>query len=431
MKSILRYIWRRFGFKRAWQGIKFRKLLRQWNVTKASLPVRAPTASPTVLIIPSDPVLLNSSRGDDAMLTAVMTYSRARWPDVRFVVATGGDVADAQAQTIGAQACRVFGVGLSYQQILEKLIALGPTHSVTIGADVLDGSYDPLFTAQLLITTDLLARTGVVCAVTGFSFSKAPYPGLKDIYNNFAPSVTFNLRDPVSYARFQSFTTAPATLVTDVAFLLSPNKETALVLENAAWIANQKAMGRKVIGVNIHPLILEPTERHNIQRVVTNFADILIPLMKEKSVSLVFMEHDFRGESADILCLKPLQESLAAQEAPHLYWPSTHMSAAELKATCSLLDMVISSRMHLMIGAIGVGTPVFGINYKDKMEGLLQHCELDTSYLCTAKELLADKSACLKKMARFVDDEPQIRQTLQDKQPTIKAMSSKNLVNLK
>jgi len=78
-----------------------------------------------------------------------------------------------------------------------------------------------------------------------------------------------------------------------------------------------------------------------------------------------------------------LPEDLAA----HTRILTETASAAELKALAGAVDLVVSGRMHLAIGALGMGVPAGGVVYQGKFEGLYQH--FDLSGLCLAPDALA------------------------------------------
>lgn len=364
------------------------------------------------------------------MISAVMHFCRETWPDARFVVLTAGDVADEQVRQAGAVPCRVLDGSLSFAETMTRIVSHEPTHCVTIGADVLDGSYDPVFSALLLMITDMLARRGVKCVVTGFSVSASPYPGLGTVFNETCQDIVFNLRDPVSFKRFGRLSRARCELVADVAFLLKPQMDSVLVRGVGDWVDVQRAKGRRIVGVNVHPLVLELVDRHEIDKVVRNLAALLIELVEEASLSLMLVEHDFRGTSADAHCLGPLYDLLEPRVGEFVFLSKDRLDAKEIKAAVSKFDGVISGRMHLMIASLGGGVPVFGIEYKEKMVGLLNHVGLSAESLTTAREIISDPVAVRQKLSVFLADLDATRAAVVAKGPALKAMSSLNFAGL-
>lgn len=429
MKNILRYIWRRSGLKAIYQDFKLARLVREWKGLNKFIANTRVDKNPTVIFInPPDPILITASRGDEAMLEAIVSFYRHKNPNVSFVLATANENGDEAVRKLGFTPCHTIGKKLSLPKDIKAILQHKPSLFITMGADVMDGSYDPIFSGYRFILADVMARLGIASLITGFSFSKAPARSLKEILNNFSKDVVINLRDPVSFQRFQNFSTAKASLVSDVAFLLPPNTQSASCQRISSWIQTQRKNNNKVIGINIHPLLLELKDRHQIGALVSQFAEIMASFSADKKVSLLFLEHDFRGASADANCFTPLAKELEKKGNVPFFWPNdVQLSAAELKQICTELDAVISGRMHLMIASLGVGTPVFGISYKDKMEGLMQHFGLDQACLCSAKDIMKTSQNALEKISSFFDRQQDIRQTISQALPSVIALSEANL----
>lgn len=427
--TFLRKVWRRSGLKSIYVSYKFHRQISSWRRARESGRISG-QGLPVIVLVPPDPLLFNASTGDMAMISVVMNYCRETWAEARFVVLTAGDVADEKVRQAGAIPCRVLDGRLSLTVAVTRIVSHEPTHCVTIGADVLDGSYDPVFSSLLLVITDMLARRGVRCVVTGFSVSAKPYPGLRAVFDEACHDIVFNLRDPVSYERFGRLSSARCAVVADVAFLLKPQKDSALVRSVGDWVDAQRAQGRRILGVNIHPLLLELVDRQNIDKVVRNLAALLIELVEKESLSLMLVEHDFRGASADAHCLAPLHNMLKPRVGEHLFFSKDRLDAKEIKAAVSMFDGVISGRMHLMIASLGVGVPVFGIEYKGKMLGLLNHVGLNAKSLTTAYEIISDPLAVRQKLSVFLEELDTTRSAVVAKGPVLKAMSSLNFAGL-
>lgn len=430
LKPALKYAWRNLGIRDKYLDVKYQALLKEWQLDKREPAWPRPEGDPVVLLIPPDPALLLSSKGDEAMIGVTLEHFRGKWPGVRFLIATAAQEADEQARKLGAEPLRVLDEQLSLRQSLALLQGRHIRVCVTIGADVLDGSYSQAFSGKLLMLTDMLARRGVEAIVTGFSVSERPYGKLRVLLDGFSAGVVFNLRDPVSFNRFKNLTHASANLVADVAFLLQPRHDSDSAREARLWCDTQHAAGRKVIGLNLHPLLLDLKERRNIQRVVENFIRAAKAMIRRHDVSVVLLDHDFRGDSADYHCLDRVERELREEMPDRLFRSPVRLSAAELKAVASYLDGIVSGRMHLMIASCGAGTPVFGIEYKGKMGGLMNHFQLDVANLSSAAEIMDAPEAFSRKLDRFIDNLAACRQQLLDNQAEIHRLSSLNFARL-
>lgn len=430
LKSALKYVWRNFGIREKYLDMQYQALLKEWHLDKTEPAWPRPEGEPVVLLIPPDPALLLSSKGDEAMINVTLNYFRAKWPTVRFLVATAAQEADDNARTLDAEPLRVLDEQLSLRQSLALLENRNIRVCVTIGADVLDGSYSQAFSGKLLMLTGMLARRGVETIVTGFSVSERPYGKLRFLLDEFSDNVVFNLRDPVSFSRFQSLTRANANLVADVAFLLEPCHDSDAVREARLWRDAQHDAGRRVIGLNLHPLLLDLKERSNIHRVIENFTRVAKTMIRQHDVSVVLLDHDFRGDSADYHCLDQVERELRDELPERVFRSPVRLTAAELKAVASYLDGIVSGRMHLMIASCGAGTPVFGIEYKGKMGGLMKHFQLDVANLSNAAEIMDAPETFSRKLDRFLDNLAACKQQLQDSKPEIHRLSSLNFARV-
>jgi colanic acid/amylovoran biosynthesis protein len=423
--GLLKYAWRNLGIRKLVLERRFRALEQEWKAARAKVAHGAGNAA-NVLIIPSDPELLTSSTGDQAMLGAIVAYWRQAIPHARFSVAVATDRASDAAHAFGLDPLRLLTAASTFESAVEQTRACDVGTVVAMGADVLDGSYNVAFSGRQIMLLDLLARGGADSYITGFSVSQDFHPRVVRLFDALDPSVRINLRDPVSFARFRAASTAPANLVADVAFLLEP-RESPRTERIGDWIAAQRQAGRAVLGLNCHPLLLELEERHEIDRFLDAFVGAIADFTARREVALLMVDHDNRGSSADAICLRPVHDRLVQRlGAAHFLYPDDRLSADEIKAVVADLDGVVSGRMHLMIAAMGAGTPVFGIDYKDKMEGLLNHFGLPTDTLCSAAEIMRPGHNIPARLADFVDCLDAIRAQVAEAKPLVRAAAEQN-----
>lgn len=379
---------------------RLRKNRAEWEVLTQCVKLQTPKSA--LLIIPSDPYLLTSSVGDQAMIESIISYWQKISPQMELYFATADSVADVAVREMNAIPIRMMGKDLSMRQVAEILQKQKFKVAVLMGADGMDGSYDPSFSAAQLMTLDLAARSGSDCYITGFSISKIFHKDVVDIFRNIASSIRINLRDPLSLQRFEKNTGRKANQVADVAFLLKP-KTTPRVQELLEYIDLEKIQNRKVLIINFHPLLLELQERDRFSELLEAFSDALEQVSERVNVSYVMLSHDMRGESSDLHALAPLYSRLKGPLGNRLLLIDEQLTAAEIKALVGSADMVLSGRMHLMIASLGSGTPVLGIDYKDKMEGLLTLLGLDTKSLISAGAILENSDRCALHIADFID----------------------------
>jgi colanic acid/amylovoran biosynthesis protein len=428
-----RRFWHRSGLKHRYQNGQLALLGAEWKALRMGAaqkpePAGRETGQARVLIIPPDPVLLTASLGDEAMIKSVLLQCRDLLRQPSFAIAVAGSQARAIAEQLGLGAIDALANARSLRTSLHKLLAFRPTHVVLVGADVLDGAYDPVFSARLIALADLLCSCGALGSTTGFSVSHGAHASMRYLRNFVGPELSFAARDPISYQRFRRITGRSVDLTADIAFLLPSTELGRGLAATSTWIAEQRQEGRCVLAFNIHPLLLDANQRGVAQKLIQACADGAAAAIRDGNVSILLLEHDLRGSAGDRMLLEPLRQELVRQvPSNRVHLPDGGANSQEIKAITKLLDGVVTGRMHLAIAALGVGTPVLGIGYKDKMEGLLQHFELGREFLTSAQRLMSDQKHAAAAIAQFVQALPEARQKIHERLPVVQNLARGNL----
>lgn len=402
IRSALVHVWRNFGIRQAVLESRLRKNRSHWRSVRENQSQSKLELHNKILLIPSDPYLLTSSLGDQAMIGSILDYWKAKRQGIEIYIATADSPAEDAARALGAVPLRVMGRKFSVSSTDQAMLLHGFQIAVLMGADGLDGSYDPSFSAEQLITVDMAARYGAESYITGFSVSQSFHRDVAVIFDELDQNVRINLRDPLSLKRFEAGSKRKGHLVADVAFLLHP-RTSERVDAVLTQVRKLQQSGFEVAAFNIHPLLLELEDRHRFPDFIAAAASVLRMLAQRKKVAFLLLSHDTRGSSSDRLGLEPLYAQLSDALGERILLPSEQLTAVEIKALVKELDLVISGRMHLMIASLGSGTPVVGLDYKDKMEGLLQLLALDSKSLIPATQIMADPKECANRIALFLD----------------------------
>lgn len=377
----------------------------------------------TIVVLTPAPNRLATSKGDDAMISVTIQSIAAKFIDKRVVFATASDDADRRALMLGLNSARLFdGVGIEHAY--RATLALNPSHIVVIGADVIDGTYDPAFSLRLVAVADLIARRGVPASILGFSVSKKPFRKMAKVFDAASTAVLFNLRDPVSYFRFKAMTSASSRLTADIAFLL-PKETSAEVGDIAEWVDLERSAGRIVVGFNVHPAVLPLGRRNELAQLVKMTLRVIHKLADDHAISFVLLPHDFGGGAADSIVLEQIDYALKKTPNVRFIHSRVELRARNIKAFVSRLDAVISARMHLAIASLGSGVPVYGINYKDKMEGLFQHFGQGSESYSDVEDLLVDPSVP-EKVSKFVREIDMRRASIAYKLPNVRELARLN-----
>ncbi len=340
---------------------------------------------PLLMLFPCDSGSVIGSRGDEAMVYAILSDFRSRHPEGRIVVVTtSSSFADSsdgrrlRADFSPSLVVRPTPGGL--KNFFKLLLTERPTEVYALGADCMDGHYSPFTSVNLLGVCDLATRLGIPSVLTSFSWNDHPHAAVVRAFRFATARLPILVRDPVSFARFTKGVSraqgARAELVADVAFNLQP-KESVAVRTELDWMSTEKRRGQFVLGFNLHAMLVPAAELPDFIVRVAHVLDVF--LAAHPNVSFAFIPHDYR-DGGDLAVLKQLRAVLKAQNV-RISASDHSFSAAELKALTKGLDALFSSRMHLAIAALGQGKPVAGFAYQGKFVGLFRHFDLPETFI--------------------------------------------------
>ncbi|MDP5130361.1 MAG: polysaccharide pyruvyl transferase family protein [Paraglaciecola sp.] len=230
-------------------------------------------------------------------------------------------------------------------------------HCYVIGADVLDGTYNPSETKIIFDMCLLLSKSGVSVNLISASFSKnianEAKQGLRSINNK----VKLYCRDYYSQQRVKQF--CDADLSADVAFLMPPS--TIL-----SGYSEPPEMSGLTIG-----LCLKNTDLNNQQNKQAFLDEIERFASLNSNINFIALPH-FQTDFEELQNLAALSDVLKR----YIIMPHALPSAPDIKNMAMRCDFVITGRMHVAIAAISQGVPVLCLSYGDKFAGLLRHFSL-------------------------------------------------------
>lgn len=403
----------------------WRRLHRDWDQASASIAVRnVPPPPRSILIFPSDPRGITGAVGDDAMLTATVEHFRGACPELQVNILCMAGQPEEIVRSKGFNPVVI----PAFERFPAAMAALLESKDydalVAVGADVMDGYYSVEYSTQLLIAADLAAQSGMLALFLGFSFNETAAPELEACFSRLDPRVTLNLRDRISLARIERFAPVRARLVADSAFTLRPGQVDA---GTADWIEAEKATGRQVIGINLHPMLIRHADAQQIRHMVRRMASAIGAASAQDAFSWLLVPHDYRDDTGDGdgICLRPLFEALQAMAGIRCrYFDGTH-PASTLKALAGKLDGVVTGRMHLAIASLGMGVPVLCLTYQDKFEGLYNHFNLPREHLLPPK-IFDTEGALEEALLRFLATLPALRQTIARERPRVTELAQTN-----
>jgi polysaccharide pyruvyl transferase WcaK-like protein len=294
------------------------------------------------------------------------------------------------------------------------------------GTDVMDGFYGDEDTVRRIALVALAAETGARATVAGFSFNERPTPASVKALRELPSSVRLCSRDPISYERVTQHLQRPVALVADIAFLLEPAPDSKRVAFVLPWICEQKSNHRTIVGINVNHLLLRQVPGLEPERIVQAHASAMVELYSKcDHLSFLMVPHDTRETINDATLASAVLEALPSEMAPHCLQVPTPCRAAEIKAICAELDIVLSGKMHLAIACLGQGTPVACITYQGKFEGLFQHFELDGMTITPEQALRPGKLSEF--FLPLIEKRENLRRHIQSQLPRIQALARANL----
>ncbi|MCF3936473.1 polysaccharide pyruvyl transferase family protein [Acuticoccus sp. M5D2P5] len=233
-----------------------------------------------------------------------------------------------------------------------------------VGADVLDGTYNPPSISRRLKILHWFAAQGKRATILGSSFTEAPSALCIETLKALPKNAVINARDPVSKERMERFLRRPVTLVADVAFLTEADPTSEQARDFAAWCGRRRAAGDRIVAIN--------ASCHNDVKVpdyTAKHIEIARTLLAE-GASLIFVPHDTRSDRSDVVIAEEIMAGLAEDaDRIRLCEPNDPRS---VKAVLGLADFIVTGRMHVAILGMGAGVPAFSFGYQGKFEGLYQ-----------------------------------------------------------
>ena len=254
---------------------------------------------------------------------------------------------------------------------------------IFIGADVMDGSFGDEWSCKFWTLADQSARDGCRVAIMGFSFDESPPKSVLAKISKVSRRVKINLRDPVSFRRFERHFPQRASLTSDVAFLLEPRQPQNGPQDIFKWVQSRKAAGDSVVGINLNPHLLKDAPGLTMDQLMKASVQAILNVASAQPCSFLLIPHDTRKGINDEEFLRQMEDQLKTPLGVRLALASGEFHADEIKALVGLVDVVFTGRMHLAIAALGQSVPIGVITYNGKFEGLVEHFHLPEWLLVT------------------------------------------------
>lgn len=320
-----------------------------------------------------------------------------------------------------------WGKGDLYLEFLG--IAKNYTDFLVPGADIMDGYYSQISPLVKLRLARLADAVGMQCSILGFSFNNAPHESSVALFKALNKNINVCLRDPYSKGRFEQYTGREVNLVADLAFLLKPSLSSSKLSSKIEWIEKRKQEGRIIIGINANRLLAQKLGKTTPLELATMFADIVEKLFHQRNdLAFVLIPHDYRADStfpSDNGLASLIHDKVSGNlQELCLTFPEFKLRAPDIKYICKHLDFVVTSRMHLAIACLGVCTPVLGIAYQNKFEGLYSYFEVEE--LVTCPENFSDASCSTEQILEKVNKLDKFSEKIAHNLPKVQLLAENN-----
>jgi polysaccharide pyruvyl transferase WcaK-like protein len=351
------------------------------------------SASPvvnSVLIIAGD---ADGNLGDRAILYAICHGLRAVKPGLRITA-----ISNTRA---------VQNAGMGIDTIRSGFRGFAPLIRSAIGADAIicggGGLFqddDSLIKMPYWALRVLLMR--LFCRrIIGYSLGVGPLSAPTSRWSArlaFLCMRQITTRDPVAQATAQALTRKPVSVIPDPALLLipAPANKAKHWLEERGVPINE----RPLIGVSVRRWF-PPKPRLVPSRIASRFerpghtlvhrsavlcdllARVLDQLVRKNDACILFLPtYNVSHEGDDRLC-REIQNKMTLDPGKILFIDDPHL----YKGVCTQLDVLLGGRMHPMIFAATVGTPVVGLAYNPKFHGGFSMLGLD-QYMMDIQEFV-------------------------------------------
>ena len=380
----------------------------------------------SLVLVPCEPGHVIGSRGDEAMVYAILADYRQRHANGRMTVIVSNE--SFLESSDGRRLANDFPgvefdpawIGHSYlSKIYKSFIGRRATEVRVIGADCMDGYYGSSISFALLACADLATRLGITTKLTGFSFNEHPTKPAIKMFSHITRRLVCNVRDPMSLARVNSlgYKNVTTRLVADVAFMLKP-VESEKVTKIAEWIEKERDRGQTILAFNLHGMLVD---RRLYDDLVVNAARGLRGFLDaNKNVSIVLVPHDYRPQG-DIDALSKIAAQL---NMSNVRLVGEVLGAAELKALMGHVDCLFTSRMHLGIAALGMGKPVAAFAYQGKFDGLFKHFGLPQDMIVSPEDMSNLKYA----LQKLIDNRKRLTECVKLAGVNVFSLSKYNLI---
>lgn len=317
---------------------------------------------------------LEDIRGDEALLCGCLEYLNKLKSNEIHVVLTGTQKPAKYLRPLYKTLCEMFypiflTKNSRFELISFMFYLINKSQLILIGADLLDGQYGDERALNRLNVVEIAGRIGVKSRVVSTSFCESPNYAITYKLKTVEKHSQLYIRDPISVSRLKTVGITNIAQTMDIAFLMKPKLNDSTPLKYVIDFANESSC----IAINISPTSIK--ECVNGDLIIKHFVITCRSLIKY-GYKILLIAHNSPYDNTPL----GLLYSEIKNEEQCLYI-STPPPATDVKYLMQLCHHVFSSRMHLAIACLGVGTPVSVFPYGGKFSGLFNMLEMEEAVI--------------------------------------------------
>jgi polysaccharide pyruvyl transferase WcaK-like protein len=375
-----------------------------------------------VFLAPDIPV---SNMGDQALLFGALTGLIERNIHPIFVVANGpekidqlSEIEEFRSKVIIIQNLHIiFATDKAFKELLLFYWLCKDANSlVLVGADVLDGRYNSFEASRKLDIINTCNKIGLKTKVVGFSLSENISKECSARFSQLNGHTIFVARDPVSMLRMSQY--AKCELGADCAFLMKPSLTNDALKRHRLENIDQSAF---IVGLCLRD---EDFMTEETSELLEPFLLGLVTAIKQHEGQLLLIPH----HPGDIAMLTVVEKKLTTLGFTKFSFIKTLPTAPDVKSLVGICEHVVTSRMHVAIASLGMGTAITCLPYAGKFEGLFEHFELDDAGLDRSR--MGEKDYVSIKMSERLTQTINIKQHIGNILEKVKVLSRKNFSDL-
>ena len=223
-----------------------------------------------------------------------------------------------------------------------------------IGADVMDGGYNPHASVMRAYAAIFAADVGIPARILGFSWNSNPdKKAVSALRAAGEKGVALLVRDALSQKRLNQLGISNTMLSADVVFA-NPRQQDEDIEDLLEY-----CQGKPVALVNASGLIAKEIDQ------IEEYKTIIDKLNAEQ-YTVVLLPHVIRDGANDLSVCQVI-----AALYPDIYLVDRLLQPDQIKRLAQAARLVVTGRMHLSIMAINAGTPAIVLSTQGKVDGLM------------------------------------------------------------